>query len=327
MSMRFPLVLGAIIISVGLGLSMLLADYQLRLLKLAVISAIAVMGLNFAFGYAGLISLGHAAFVGTGAYGVALLTTLLAWSWLALPVAVAGTAIFALSIGFPLLRLKGHYLALATLGLNVSFSIVAANWIELTGGTNGVSRIPELPIAGHALAYERSYLGFALVVLALSAAIAALLHVSRLGRAMIAVRDDETASSMTGIDVSRVKLAAFVLSSVYAALAGSLFAFHMRFISPDDFGYAHSITYLAMLVIGGEGSVVGAILGALLVTFLPEWLRFLGSAYLAFFGVFVLAILVFLPSGLAGISRPGGIRRDGGIKKLALVAVAKEARP
>ncbi|WP_160118914.1 branched-chain amino acid ABC transporter permease [Bradyrhizobium vignae] len=307
---------------------MLLADYQLRLLNLAVISAIAVIGLNFAFGYAGLISLGHAAFVGTGAYGVALLTTLLAWSpWLALPVAVAGTAIFALSIGFPLLRLKGHYLALATLGLNVSFSIVAANWIELTGGTNGVSRIPELQIAGHALADERSYLWFALVVLALSAAVAALLHVSRLGRAMIAVRDDETASSMTGIDVPRVKLAAFVLSSVYAALAGSLFAFHMRFISPDDFGYAHSITYLAMLVVGGEGSVVGAILGALLVTFLPEWLRFLGSAYLAFFGLFVLAILVFLPSGLAGIRRPRSIRRDAGIKKVALVAVAKDARP
>ncbi|SPP98317.1 Inner-membrane translocator [Bradyrhizobium vignae] len=328
MFMRFPLVLGAIIFIVGLGLSMLLADYQLRLLNLAVISAIAVIGLNFAFGYAGLISLGHAAFVGTGAYGVALLTTLLAWSpWLALPVAVAGTAIFALSIGFPLLRLKGHYLALATLGLNVSFSIVAANWIELTGGTNGVSRIPELQIAGHALADERSYLWFALVVLALSAAVAALLHVSRLGRAMIAVRDDETASSMTGIDVPRVKLAAFVLSSVYAALAGSLFAFHMRFISPDDFGYAHSITYLAMLVVGGEGSVVGAILGALLVTFLPEWLRFLGSAYLAFFGLFVLAILVFLPSGLAGIRRPRSIRRDAGIKKVALVAVAKDARP
>ncbi|MDA9481261.1 hypothetical protein XI07_04285 [Bradyrhizobium sp. CCBAU 11445] len=326
--MRFPLALGAIIFIVGLGLSMLLADYQLRLLNLAVISAIAVIGLNFAFGYAGLISLGHAAFVGTGAYGVALLTTLLAWSpWLALPVAVTGTAIFALSIGFPLLRLKGHYLALATLGLNVSFSIVAANLIELTGGTNGVSRIPELQIAGHALADERTYLWFALVVLALSAAVAALIHVSRLGRAMIAVRDDETASSMTGIDVPRVKLAAFVLSSVYAALAGSLFAFHLRFISPDDFGYAHSITYLAMLVVGGEGSVVGAILGALLVTFLPEWLRFLGSAYLAFFGLFVLAILVFLPSGLAGIRRPGGIRRDGVIKRLALVAVAKETRP
>lgn len=328
MSLRFSLLLGTVILVAGLCLSMLLSDYHLRLLNLAVISAIAVIGLNFAFGYAGLISLGHAAFVGTGAYGVALLTTLLAWSpWLALPVAVAGTAIFAVLIGFPLLRLKGHYLALATLGFNVSFSIVAANWIELTGGTNGISGIPELQIAGHALSDERSYLWFALVALAVSAAVAALIHASRHGRAMIAVRDDETASSMTGIDVPRVKIAAFVLSSVYAAVAGGLFACHMRFISPEDFGYAHSITYLAMLIVGGEGSIVGAILGALLVTFLPEWLRFLGSAYLAFFGLFVLAILVFLPSGLAGIRRPGGFRGGGRLKALAWVAASKEARP
>lgn len=328
MPIRFPLLLGVVILIAGLGLSMLLTDYHLRLLNLAVISAVAVIGLNFAFGYAGLISLGHAAFVGMGSYGVALLTTLFGWSsWLALPAAVAGTAVLAILIGVPLLRLKGHYLALATLGFNVSFSIVAANWIEVTGGTNGISRIPELQIAGHALTDERSYLWFALVVLAASAAAAALIHASRHGRAMVAVRDDETASSMTGIDVPRVKLAAFVLSSVYAAVAGGLFACHMRFISPEDFGYAHSITYLAMLVVGGEGSIVGAILGAMLVTFLPEWLRFLGSAYLAFFGLFVLAILIFLPSGLAGIRWPGSVRRDGHMKLPGLVAASQKAHP
>jgi len=327
MSKRVPLLAGTVVLIAGFSLSMLLADYHLRLLNLAAISAIAVIGLNFAFGYAGLISLGHAAFVGTGAYGVALLTTLFAWSpWLALPVAVAGTAVLAMFIGIPLLRLKGHYLALATLGFNVSFSIVAANWIEVTGGTNGISRIPELQIAGHALANERSYLWFASLVLALLAAVATLIHGSRHGRAMIAVRDDETASSMTGIDVTRVKLVAFVLSAVYAAVAGGLFAFHMRFISPEDFGYAHSITYLAMLVVGGEGSILGALLGSLLVTFLPEWLRFLGSAYLAFFGLFVLAILIFLPSGFAGIRRQGSFRRHGRIKMPALIAASKEAR-
>lgn len=328
MSMRFALLVGAVILIAGLTLSMLLTDYHLRLLNLAAISAIAVIGLNFAFGYAGLISLGHAAFVGAGAYGVALLTTLFAWSpWLALPAAIAGTAVLAMLIGVPLLRLKGHYLALATLGFNVSFSIVAANWIEVTGGTNGISRIPQLQIAGHALVDERSYLWFALLVLAVSATIAALIHGSRHGRAMIAVRDDETASSMTGIGVARVKLTAFILSSVYAAVAGGLFALHMRFISPEDFGYAHSITYLAMLVVGGEGSIPGAILGALLVTFLPEWLRFLGSAYLAFFGLFVLAILIFLPSGLVGIRRPASFRRHARMKWPAFVAASKEARP
>lgn len=304
MTMRFPLMLAVVVLIVGLPSSFILPDYHLRLLNLAVISAIAVIGLNFAFGYAGLISLGHAAFVGMGAYALAILTTRLGWSpWVAIPAAIGVTALVAAVVGFPLLRLKGHYFALATLGLNVAFYIVAANWIELTGGTNGMSRIPELSLAGHALSDERSYLWFALVVLAVIAALAAVIHGSRHGRAMIAVRDDETAAAMSGIDVTGVKMSAFILSAVCAAVAGCLFACHTRFVAPEDFNYAHSITYLAMLIVGGEGTIAGAILGAVVLTFLPEWLRFLGSAYLAFFGVMVLAILVFLPSGLAGLWR------------------------
>lgn len=302
--MRVPLTITAIIAGAGFVLSFVLPDYDLRLLNLSVISAIAVIGLNFAFGYAGLISLGHAAFVGMGAYGLAILTTRLGWSpWLAMPVAVAGTAVFAAVIGFPLLRLKGHYLALATLGLNVSFYIVASNWIELTGGTNGISRIPELTIAGRAITGERLYLWFGLVVLAAITIVAFMIHASRYGRAMIAVRDDETAASMSGIDVTLTKIAAFVLSAIYAAIAGCLFACHVRFVAPEDFSYAHSITHLAMLIVGGESTIVGAILGAVVLTFLPEWLRFLGSGYLAFFGLMMLAILVFLPSGIVGLAR------------------------
>jgi len=304
MTRRFPLMLAVIILIVGLPLSFILPDYHLRLLNLAVIAAIAVVGLNFAFGYAGLISLGHAAFIGMGAYSLAILTTRLGWSpWLAVMAAIVVTAAFTAIIGFPLLRLKGHYFALATLGLNVAFYIVAANWIELTGGTNGMSRISALSLAGHVLSDERSYLWFALVVLAVIAALAAVIHGSRYGRAMIAVRDDETAAAMSGVDVTSVKMSAFLLSAVCAAIAGCLFACHTRFVAPEDFNYAHSITYLAMLIVGGEGTIAGAILGAVLLTFLPEWLRFLGSAYLAFFGVMVLAILVFLPSGLVGLWR------------------------
>lgn len=302
--MRTPLIISAFIIGAGMLLSFVLPDYHLRLLNLSLVSAIAVIGLNFAFGYAGLISLGHAAFVGTGAYGLAILTTQLGWSpWLAMPAAVAGTAVFAALIGFPLLRLKGHYLALATLGFNVSFYIVASNWIELTGGTNGISRIPELKMAGQAIAGERSFLWFGLAVLGVVIVAAFMIHASRYGRAMIAVRDDETAASMSGIDVTLTKISAFVLSAIYAAIAGCLFACHVRFISPEDFSYAHSITYLAMLIVGGESTIVGAVLGAVVLTFLPEWLRFLGSGYLAFFGLLMLAILVFLPSGIVGLTR------------------------
>lgn len=302
--MRIPLSLAAAILAVGVALSFVLPEYHLRLLNLSVISAVAVIGLNFAFGYAGLISLGHAAFVGMGAYGLAILTTRHGWSpWLAMPVAVAATAVFAAVIGFPLLRLKGHYLALATLGMNVSFYIVASNWIGLTGGTNGIARIPELRIAGQALSGERPFLWLGLAVLAVVTVVASVLHVSRYGRAMIAVRDDEIAAEMTGMDTTAVKISAFVLSAICAAIAGCLFACHVRFVSPEDFTYAHSITYLAMLIVGGESTIVGAILGSVLLTFLPEWLRFLGSAYLAFFGILVLCILVFLPTGIVGLAR------------------------
>jgi branched-chain amino acid transport system permease protein len=304
MAMRTPLVIAAAILVIGSLLSLVLPEYYLRLLNLSAISAVAVIGLNFAFGYAGLISLGHAAFVGTGAYGLAILTTTCGWSpWLAAPAAVAATAVLAALIGFPLLRLRGHYLALATLGLNVSFYIVTSNWISLTGGTNGIARIPELTIGAFAFSGEHQFLWLVLVVLAVVAAVAAVLHASRHGRDMMAVRDDEIASEMIGIDTTRVKITAFVLSAICAAIAGCLFALHVRFVAPEDFTYAHSITYLAMLIVGGEGTIVGAILGAILLTFLPEWLRFLGTAYLFFFGLLMLVILVFLPTGLVGLGQ------------------------
>jgi branched-chain amino acid transport system permease protein len=304
MAMRAPLLIAAAILVLGSLLSLVLPEYYLRLLNLSAISAVAVIGLNFAFGYAGLISLGHAAFVGMGAYGLAILTTTCGWSpWLAAPAAVAATAVLAALIGFPLLRLRGHYLALATLGLNVSFYIVTSNWISLTGGTNGIARIPELAIGSFAFSGEHQFLWLVLVVLAAVAVIATMLHASRHGREMMAVRDDEIASEMIGIDTTRVKITAFVLSAICAAIAGCLFALHVRFVAPEDFTYAHSITYLAMLIVGGEGTIVGAILGAILLTFLPEWLRFLGTAYLFFFGLLMLVILVFLPTGLVGLGQ------------------------
>lgn len=295
--------LGAVaVLVVGGILSVLLADYQLRLLNISVISAIAVIGFNFAFGLAGLISLGHAAFVGMGAYTLAIVTTTLGWSpWAAIPLAIALTAIFAGLIGYPLLRLRGHYLALATLGLNVSFTIVLTNWVGLTGGTNGISKIPELRIASFAFHDEQRFLWLALLVLAACTVAAVILQRSSLGRAMMAVRDDEIAAEMTGINVTRIKIVALSLSAALAALSGALFATHVRFVAPEDFNYAHSIVYLAMLIVGGEGTVIGAIIGATLLTFLPEWLRFLGTAYLAFFGLMLLAILIFLPTGLVGL--------------------------
>lgn len=296
--------LAAVILALGGGLSFILPDYHLRLLNLSLISAISVIGLNIAFGYAGLISLGHAAFVGCGAYIMAILTTRTGISpWLSIPIAIAATSAFAVIVGRPLLRLKGHYLALATLGLNVSFVIVASNWLEVTGGTNGIAEIPSLHFLQYSISNERSYLWVALGSLALVATLTSLLHQSRYGRALVSVRDDELAAEMSGLDTTRLKIVAFAISAACASFAGCLFACHVRFISPEDFSYAHSISYLAMLIVGGEGTIAGAILGAVLLTFLPEWLRFLGNAYLAFFGLLVFIVLVFLPTGIVGLRK------------------------
>jgi len=171
--------------------------YGNRLANTALISAIAVIGLNFVFGYAGLISLAHAAFVGMAAYAVAILTTVHGWNpWLAALAAIAVTCVSAWVTGRILLRLKGHYLALATLGLNVSFTIVASNWLDLTGGTNGISGIAALRLGGWTLDDEPSFYWFALAVLTLLALLAARVRDSHAGRTLLAVRDDELAERL-----------------------------------------------------------------------------------------------------------------------------------
>jgi branched-chain amino acid transport system permease protein len=279
-------------------------DYVLRLLTIAAISSVAVVGLNIAFGYAGLISLGHSAFVGLGAYGVAILTTKQGFNpWLASLIAIAITTLTAYAIGRILLRLKGHYLALATLGLNVSFTIVASNWTPVTGGTDGISGLPALSLFGLSLVGEQQFYWFALVILILASLGTLHLRRSHVGRSFIAVRDDELAAAMTGIAVSKAKTAAFAFSALLAAVSGCLFAFHVKFVSPEDFAYAHSITYLAMLIVGGQGTIIGAILGAVGITFLPELLRSVGNAYLLVFGTLVLVVLIVLPKGIVSLPK------------------------
>ena len=300
-------------------------EYITRLLVVATIAAVAVLGLNIAFGYAGLISLGHAAFVGMGAYGVAILTVRYGVGpWLAALIAIAISAAVAYAIGRVVLRLNGHYLALATLGLNVSFTIVTSNWIAFTGGNDGISNIPALPLFSVQLTTERSSYWFSLVALVVLSFVAQRIRRSHAGRSFIAVRDDEIAAAMTGISVTKAKTAAFTLGAVYAAVAGCLFAFHVRFVSPDDFAYHQSITYLAMLIVGGEGTLAGAILGAVTVTMLPEVLRGTGGAYLLIFGVLVLLALVVLPKGLVGLLSGFKRKRADASAPVAKVTLSQE---
>jgi branched-chain amino acid transport system permease protein len=299
----------------------LLEGYSLRLLNLALLNVITVIGLNLAFGYCGIIHLGQAAFVGIGAYVTALATVKLGWPMaISIPVAMIAAASFALLVSLPLIRLKGHYLALATVGVNVILELIAKNWVEVTNGYNGVTGIPRLTDMMPDMAPEKAFIPIVSVAALVVVWIALRLRHSHLGRAMIAVRDDEIAALTSGIDVGRVKVIAFTLSAVIGALSGTLYAHYTGFISPSDFAVSQSILFLMMLVVGGEASVIGAILGAIALTFLPELLRDLAAGYVAaggsekdliarllkdgylvFYGLITLIVLMALPKGLAGL--------------------------
>ena len=293
----------------SLAAPFLLSEYALRVMNLSLIASLAVIGLCVAFGWAGLIQLGQAAFVGVGAYASALLSRDLGVPFLlAAPLAALLAGAAAVLVGFPLLRLRGHYLALATVGLNATAVTMISNAGEWSGGYDGFSGIPSMQVGAWPLTTDTQ--GFYLVwvvVAAVSLAVLAL-RASRFGRALVAVRDDELAAGTSGVPLVAMKALAYGLCGVCAGLSGALYAHYSHYISPGDFDLVHSITLLVMLIVGGETSVFGAILGSVLLGFLPEWLRFVGDGYLAVFGVGVLLVLVLMPQGIVGLVRHLGRR-------------------
>ena len=294
------IVLGLAVLS--LAAPRVLPSYTMHVLDSGMIAAIAVIGLNVTFGWAGLISLAQAAFLGIGAYASALLTVRAGLPiWAAWPLSVALTCAGAALFAMPMLRLRGHFLALATLGLTVSCGIVASGWRDGLGGTDGLSGIPSPVVFDMTLDTDARYFYLLWAALVAACLLAARIRRSQLGIALIAVRDDEIAASAASIDVPRTKLRAFVLGAGFAGAAGVLFAHFALYVAPDDFNLSQSILYLVMLIVGGEGSIAGAVLGALLLTFLPEWLRFLGAYYLTVYGGLTLLVLIFLPGGLASL--------------------------
>jgi branched-chain amino acid transport system permease protein len=280
-----------------------LTEFNLRLAILAIITSIAVIGLYFSFGLIGLIHLAQASFVGIGAYSSALIAQWVGLTpWLTVFAATAVTAVAAALLAYPMHRTGSHYLALTTAGFAVSFEVIMRNWTSVTGGYDGLGAIPLLRLnltTRGDLEFLYICIGFLLV----STLIAALVRRSHIGRGMIAVRDDELAAAVSGIDVARMKTKAFVLCSAYGGLSGALYAHYGGFISPDDFSLARSIMLLSMLIVGGEFSILGAVAGSCFLTYLPEWLRAVGAGYMAVFGVLMLAVLILMPNGIMGALR------------------------
>ncbi len=272
--------------------------WELGILNLIAIHATVVLGLNLFIGYAGQISLGHAAFFGLGAYGSAILTTVFALPALpAMTLTALGVALTALVIGIPTLRLSGHYLAMATLGFNIVVHSILIQWDRVTGGPSGLSGIPPFAVLGRAVQGEvqQYYLlwGAAMITLTLSLNLVR----SGVGRGLAALAEDEVSAAAMGVDVRRGKITVFTVSAIFASLGGSLFAHYMGTITPDTFGIFTSIDFVIMVVIGGMGCVWGSLAGAAIVTLLPHLLGPLEDSKDIIYGLIVVAILLLLPRG------------------------------
>ncbi len=292
------------------------SSFYYRIGALIFINGLAVTGLVILIGYAGQISLGHAGFAGIGAYAAALLPVHLGvHPALGLLAGAAVSGALAWFIGRPILRLHGYYLGVATLGFGILVFIVLTNEAWLTGGPDGMAA-PDLGLRdlartlGLPLNAAQSWYWFAGLVLLAGAWFALNLYDSPTGRALRALHDSEVAARTVGVDVARHKLAAFVISAVYASVAGSLQALLNRFVTPDVAGFLHSVEWVTMAVLGGAGSVFGAVLGAALLTALPQALTVFQEYEHLILGLVMMLVMIFLREGLfpslARLFRRGG---------------------
>lgn len=269
--------------------------YYLSILAFMATRFMMALGLSLLLGQAGQISLGQAGFVGIGAYGSAILTTRLGLDpWVAMFLAALLSAAIAALVGIPTLRLKGYYLAMATLGVNEIIYLLLVRLKSLTNGTDGITGIPALSLGGLALngpkAYHLVAWGVALIMLRLSLNLSA----SRVGRALRALSRSEAAAQSLGIDVSYRKVQVFVLAAVFASIAGSFDAHYMRFVSPEGYTVTFSIILITGVIIGGLGNIWGAVWGTVAIVILPELLKRIHSDLTNLvFGVLLIAIMIF----------------------------------
>lgn len=274
--------------------------YFLNVLVFVGIHSILALALNLLLGYAGQISLGHAGFFGLGAYISGILTATYSFNpWLAMLIAAAVVTLLAFAVGFPILKLKGHYLAMATLGLGIIIYIVFNEAVDQTGGPSGLSGIPNLRIGTFTFDSDiRNYYliwTFTLVAIGLSLN---LVH-SRIGRALRAIHDSEVAARVIGVNSRLLKVQIFALSAALSAVAGSLYAHTMTFVAPASFGFNFSVELVTMVIIGGLASIYGSLLGAALLTVLPELLRAFQDYDIIVYGLLLILMTMFLPGGLA----------------------------
>ncbi len=273
-------------------------SFYLDLVIRMAINAMIVLGLNLLIGFAGQISLGHAGFLGIGAYASAVLPTHFGWHPLAAMVAGAvATGILATLVARPIFKLKGNYLAMATLGLGIIINITLRNEPQWTGGPDGMP-VPAMGLFGFELSNDKQWYWVVAILLSITVWASLNLIDSPFGRALRALHGSEVASQVVGVDIVRYKVAIFVLSAVFASLMGSVTAHYVGFVSPNFADFFHSIELVTMVVIGGMASVYGSLVGAVLLTALPQALATFEGWETVVFGAILMLSMIFLPKGL-----------------------------
>lgn len=278
--------------------------YLLTVFQLAMIYGIFCIGLNFFMGYTGQASFGQNAFACIGGYGSAILCVQYGWPpALALIASMVVAGVAALLIGYPTLRLRGHYLAMATFSLGLITYDISIHWTDVTQGYMGYSGIPPLGIGGFTIESERWKLVALTVLMLFGFWISQRMRDSRFGRGLRAISGSETGAAALGIRVPRFKLIAFVVAAVYASAAGSLFAHTISFISPEVFGPQMAIVTFTMLYVGGVGTMIGPVVGAIVASLLPEIFRSVGKFQDIAYAVVLLTLLIYAPKGLSAMGK------------------------
>jgi len=286
-------------------------EYILHILVIAGIYIILTLSLNLIVGYTGLPALGHAAFSCIGAYASSLLALNAGLSpWIGLLTGACAAALAGIAIGYPAVRLKGDYLALATFGLGVIVYSIAKNWVSLTRGPMGLPGIPGFSVFGFQFSGIWSYLLLVLVFVAITIFIINRIVNSPFGRVLLSIREDEIASESLGKDTTKYKLLVFIIGAFFAGIAGSLYSHYITFIDPSSFTLMESITILLMVIFGGMGRISGSIVGAIILVVFPELLRFLGmpSSIAApmrqmIYGLLLVFLMIKRPQGIMGLYR------------------------
>ncbi len=292
----------AVLVLLTLVFPVVVDIYQTNIMVLALIFVVLGLGLNITVGLAGLLDLGYVAFFAVGAYTYGIMNSFWGFGfWTSLPIGGLMGALFGIALGFPILRLRGDYLAIVTLGFGSIAKIVIENWEEVFNGAKGIAGIPRPGLFGMEMSIESAttytyYLMILMVVFTIF--ITNRLKDSRIGRAWMALREDEIACVAMGVDMARTKLGAYAFGAFWAGLVGVIFAARNTYINPNSFTFMESALVLSIVVLGGMGSIVGVIIAALVLILMPEYLRAFAEYRMLMFGAVMVLMMIFRPEGL-----------------------------